>query len=122
MSSNMGNDALVDQSRLQMLFGSYGVGKAQAMADPFVALKAQEYRRNLGARMMPLDKATMKEKLPACDCFVSRKIDGECPLLLIDGKQCCSVNPGGVVRSGLPFMAEAIELLGKTKHAQMLLA
>ena len=36
----------VDPSRLQILFGSYGVGKAQCMADPFVPLKAQEYRRN----------------------------------------------------------------------------
>ena len=72
--------------------------------------------------MMALDKASVKEKLPACDCFVSRKIDGECTLLLIDGEQCCSVNPGGVVRTGLPFMQEAVELLGKTKHKQMLLA
>lgn len=115
-------NALVDQSRLQMLFGSYGVAKAQHMADPFVPLKAQEYRRQLGSRMIALDKVSVKEKLPECDCFVSRKVDGECTLLLIDGDQCCSVNPGGVVRMGLPFMAEAIELLAKTKHKQMLLA
>jgi len=113
---------LLDTSRLQSLFGSYGVGKAQCMADPFVPLKAQEYRRNLAARMMALDKASAKEKLPACDYFVSRKIDGEFTLLLIDGKECCSVNPGGVVRSGLPFMQEAVELLGKSSHKQILLA
>jgi hypothetical protein len=105
-----------------MLFGSYAVGKAQCMADPFVPLKAQEYRRNLGARMQPLDRATMKDKLPSCDCFVSRKVDGECTFLLISGDQCCSVNPGGVVRTGLPFMAEAVELIGKSKHKQILLA
>jgi hypothetical protein len=64
----------------------------------------------------------VKEKLPACDCFVSRKVDGECTLLLISGNQCCSINPGGTVRMGLPFMQEAIELLGKTKHKQMLVA
>src|SRR5580704_6987186 len=118
----MSTNTLVDPSRLQILFGSYGVGKAQCMADPFVPLKAQEYRRNLGARMLPLDRASVKEKLPSCDCFVSRKVDGECTLLLISGNSCCSVNPGGVVRTGLPFMQEAIELLGKTKHKQMLLA
>ena len=118
----METNTLVDPSRLQTLFGSYGVGKAQAMADPFIPLKAQEYRRNLGSRMMALDKASVKDKLPACDYFVSRKIDGECTLLLIDGKQCCSVNPGGVVRTGLPFMQEAVDLLGKTKHKKMLLA
>src|SRR5438045_42153 len=102
----MASNTLVDQSRLQMLFGSYGVGKAQCMADPFVPLKAQEYRRNLGGRMLALDRAYLREKLPECDCFVSRKIDGECTILLIDGGQCCSVNPGGVVRMGLPFMQE----------------
>src|SRR5882757_5171540 len=113
---------LLDTSRLQVLLGGYAVGKAQCMADPFVPLKAQEYRRNLGARMMAMDQASVKDKLPACDCFVSRKVDGECTLLLIDGDQCCSVNPGGVVRMGLPFMQEAVALLGKTKHKQILIA
>src|ERR1700730_3343755 len=118
----MPTTSLVDPSRMQMLFGTYGVGKAQCMADPFVPLKAQEYRRNMGARMMGLDKPSVKEKLPACDCFVSRKVDGECTLLLIDGNQCCTVNPGGTVRTGLPFMQEAVELVGKSKFKQMLIA
>ncbi len=118
----MATNTLLDPSRLQILFGSYGVGKAQCLADPFVPLKAQEYRRNLGSRMQPLDRASVPEKLPACDCFVSRKIDGEHTLLLIKNNECVSVNPGGVVRMGLPFMQEAVELLGKTKHKQMLLA
>ena len=61
--------------------------------------------------MASLDKEMTKERLPACDSLVSRKIDGECAILLIDGKECCSVNPGGVVRAGLPFMDEAVELL-----------
>src|SRR5580700_11192554 len=115
-------NTILDPSRMQMLFGSYGVGKAQCMADPFVPLKAQEHRRNLGSRMMALDRASVKEKLPACDYFVSRKVDGEFTLLLIDGDQCCSVNPGGVVRTGLPFMQEAVELLGKSRHKRMLIA
>jgi hypothetical protein len=118
----MASSTLVDTSRLQMLFRSYGVGKAQCMNDPFVPLKAQEYRRNLGARMIALDKTSVADKLPACDCFISRKVDGECTILLIDGGECCSVNPGGVVRIGLPFMQEAVELLSKTRHKQILLA
>jgi hypothetical protein len=118
----MATNTLLDSSRLQTLLGSYAVGKAQCMADPFVPLKAQEYRRNLGSRMQPLDRAIMMEKLPTADCFVSRKMDGECTFLLIDGNSCCSVNPGGVVRAGLPLMSEAVELLGKTKHKRMLIA
>jgi hypothetical protein len=118
----MAANTLLDPSRLQILLGSYGVGNSQAMADPFVPLKAQEYRRNLGSRMLALDKASAREKLPECDCFVSRKMDGECTLLLISGNQCCSINPGGTVRMGLPFMQEAIELVGKSRHKQMLIA
>ena len=38
----MATNTLLDTSRLQMLFGTYGVGKAQCMADPFIPLKAQE--------------------------------------------------------------------------------
>src|SRR4051794_35343500 len=114
-------NTLLDCSQLQILFGSYGVGKSPCMSDPFVPLKAQEYRRNLGARMIALDKATVKDKLPQCDALVSRKIDGEFTLVLIDRNHCCCVNPGGVVRHGLPFMTEACELLGKSRHKQMLL-
>jgi hypothetical protein len=118
----MSTNTLVDPSRLQILFGSYAVGNSQVLANPFVPIKAQEYRRNLGSRMMALDKNSVKEKLPACDCFVSRKMDGECTLLLIDGDQCCSINPGGTVRTGLPFMQEAVELVARSKHKQALLA
>lgn len=113
---------IVDRSQLQVLLGSYAVGKSQALTDPFLSIKAQGYRRQLSSRMMALDKNMAKERLPASDCFVSRKVDGECTILLIDAGDCCSVNPGGVVRSGLPFMNEAVELLAKTKFKQVLLA
>lgn len=113
---------ILDRSQLQILMGSYGVGKAQCLTDPFLALKAQGYRRQLAARMVAMDRNLAKDRLPACDSFVSRKVDGECTILLIEGNECCSVNPGGVVRSGLPFMQEAVELLGKTKFKQVVLA
>lgn len=113
---------ILDPSQLQILLGEYGVGKAQCLSDPFLSIKAQGYRRQLGAHMIALDKNLAKERLPACDSIVSRKVDGECTILCIEGGQCCSVNPGGTVRSGLPFMHEAVELLGKTKFKQVLLA
>ncbi len=113
---------ILERSQLQILMGSYGVGKAQALSDPFLPLKAQGYRRQLGSRMTALDKNLAKERLPACDYFVSRTVDGERTFLLIDNGECFSINPGGVVRSGLPFMQEAVELLGKTKIKQVLLA
>jgi hypothetical protein len=114
--------SLVDISQLTNLLGNYAVGPARALADPFLPLKAQGYRRDLSVRMRALDKARLKEELPACDSFVSKKVDGECTMLLIEGGQCCSINPGGVVRAGLPFMQEAITLAAKAKCGQMLLA
>ena len=113
---------LVDPTRMQMLFGNYAAGKSFALSDAAMVLKAQDYRRGLSARMKAMDKVSAKKELPACDYFASRKIDGEFNLLLIDGNQCYSINPGGTVRTGLPFMAEAVELLSKTPHKQMLVA
>jgi len=113
---------LVDASQLQVLLGSYSVGKARSLSDPFLALKAQGYRRNLANRMQAMDKAMVKDKFPQCESLITRKVDGECTLLLIDGKHCLTINPGGVVRCGLPFMEEAAALLGKTKHKQALIA
>lgn len=116
------SNSVLDNSRLEVLFGSYAVGKSPNLVDASLLLKAQGYRRSLSARMIGLDKLGIKEKLPSGDGLVSRKIDGECTILLIDGKDCISINPGGTVRVGLPFMQEAVELLGKTKHKKLLLA
>ncbi len=113
---------LVDPARLQTVLGSYQVGKTQAMNNPFVPLKTQEFRRHLGGRMGSLDRVSAPLKLPECDYFVSRKMDGEFTVLLIEHGECCSVNPGGTVRVGLPFMEEAVKLAGKSKFKQLLLA
>lgn len=114
--------AIVDASQLTSLLAGYSVGQARALSDPFLALKAQGYRRNLGVRMRALDRQGFADVLGECEGFVSRKVDGEFTVLLIEGGQCCSVNPGGVVRTGLPFMQEAIELVAKSKFKQVLLA
>ncbi len=72
--------------------------------------------------MMALDKKAMHEKMPACDYFVSRKIDGEFSILAINGSSACTINPGGTVRVGLPVLEEAYALLGKSKAKTALLA
>lgn len=118
----MAATSILDRSQLQILMGSYAIGRSQCLADPFLPLKAQGYRRQLAARLVALDKNLAKERLPACESIVTRKVDGECTILFIDGSECFSVNPGGTVRCGLPFMQEAAELLGKSKFKQALLA
>ncbi len=104
-------DSLFDRSMLTVLRGDYASGNARCLLNPFLHIVAQEYRRALAARMVALDKPAMKQKLPECDYFVSRKIDGEFSILAIDGKSACLINPGGTVRCGIPFQAEACKLL-----------
>jgi len=115
-------DTLFDRSMLNVLMGSYAAGNARALLNPFLQIIAQEYRRATAARMMALDRASMKQKLPDCDYFVSRKIDGEFNILICDGSTACIVNPGGTVRCGLAFLDEACKLISAAGFKGAILA
>src|SRR5947209_817288 len=115
-------DTLLDRSALQVLLGSYAAGNARALLNPFLQVIAQEYRRSTGARMMALDKAAMTQKLPDCDYFASRKIDGEFNILVVEGSSACLVNPGGTVRCGLAFLEEACGLVSAAGFKRAVLA
>src|SRR6185436_10352720 len=108
-----GNGKLLDSSRIQITLGDYGTCRATALSDAGLHLRTQEFRRHMGGRMMALDKKGMKQKMPACDYLVSRKIDGEFTVLVIEGNSACTINPGGTVRIGMPFVSEACSLLSK---------
>jgi len=120
--SNTRTGATLDRSRIEIKLGDYGVCRADALADPSLHLRTQEYRRSLAARMMALDKAALRQKLPACDYLVSPKVDGEFTVLVVDGDAACTVNPGGTVRTGLPFMEEAAQLLATAGVKRALVA
>jgi hypothetical protein len=112
----------IDKSRAQILMGEYAVARPGALAEPSLHQRAQEFRRGLSGRMTALDKAAMHEKMPEADYFVSRKIDGEFTLVLIEGANACSINPGGTVRIGYPALEEACKLLSKAKINRAVLA
>ena len=105
--------ALLDKSRLDIKLGEYGTAPATALADPMLLPKVQEYRRLASARMQPLDRDDIKQKIPAAEYHVSRKVDGEFTVLIFRDGQAFSLNPGGTVRAGLPWMEEAAKLLSK---------
>jgi hypothetical protein len=107
------NGQLLDRSRAQIMLADYGVLRSAALADPTLHQRTQEFRRRLGGRMMALDKAGIRHKMPACDYHVSRKVDGEFTVIAVDGQSCCTVNPGGTVRIGLPVLDEVTALVGK---------
>jgi hypothetical protein len=116
------SNGLFDSSRMETTLADYRVGKATALRDGGQHLRTQDFRRQLGARMKALSKDGMRKELPACDYLVSRKIDGEFTVLIVDGSSICCVNPGGTVRCGLPVMEEALALLSKAKVGSAMLA
>lgn len=104
---------LLDKSRLEIKLGSYATAPSTALTDTLLLPRVQAYRRSLGNRMIALDSRTAKDKIPAGEFFVSRKIDGEFNALIFDGGEAILVNPGGTVRIGLPMLEEAAALLKK---------
>ena len=108
----MAQNSLIEKSGIQIKLGSYGVASATALRDPSILPKVQDYRRQTGSRMYPLDRNDILRKIPTADFHVSRKLDGEFTALFFDSENLFSINPGGTVRIGLPWQQEAEELLG----------
>ena len=104
---------MIDKSRLEIKLGSYATGPGTALADTLLLPRVQAYRRSLGNRMIALDAKGAKDKIPAGEFLVSKKIDGEFNVLVFDGNEALLVNPGGTVRVGLPLLDEAAALLKK---------
>lgn len=102
---------MIDRARCEIKLGDYAVGPATALEDTMLLPRVQAYRRQLGSRMIALDRDSCARKLPAGDYLISKKVDGEFTVLVFDGEQALTLNPGGTVRTGLPFMVEAAELL-----------
>lgn len=102
---------VLDRSRFEIKLGEYAVGPATALSDATALAAAQDYRRGASARMMPLGKEDIRGKIPAGDYHVSRKVDGEFTVMVFTDGEAFSINPGGTVRLGLPWLKEAAETL-----------
>ncbi|MCZ7648095.1 MAG: hypothetical protein M5U26_23020 [Planctomycetota bacterium] len=105
--------ALINPARLERKWAGYATGAASDLSDPALLQRTQEYRRLMGSRMIALGKQDIGARLPEGEYHLSRKVDGEFTVLVFDGKDAFTLNPGGTVRVGLPFIAEAAALLGK---------
>ena len=75
-----------------------------------------------GSRMMPVGKSDIRSKVPTADYHVSRKIDGEFTVLVLRGDDVFSINPGGTIRVGLPWQAEAKDTLNKAGIKEAMIA
>lgn len=112
----------VDAARIEWKLGRYGVAAGRDLKDPGPWQRAQEYRRQAAARLVPIEKKDLKGRLPAGEYHLSRKVDGEFAVLAYAAGEALLVNPGGTVRVGLPVLAEAIQKLGKAGVKSALLA
>lgn len=102
---------LVDPGRVKVRLGNYGTAQSTALTDPILFSRAQDYRRQLSASMIPIDAADIRRKITTSEYHVSRKLDGEFTVLWYKDGEAASVNAGGTVRVGLPLLEEAAERL-----------
>ncbi len=113
---------LLDRSRVEIKLANYGTAPATALADPILLMKVQDYRRAAASRLYPLEGADIAERVPAAEMHVSRKIDGEFTVLVFRQGEAFTLNPGGTVRVGLPFLEEATRLLSKAGIKEAMIA
>ena len=107
----MSKNQLLDESLVEVKLGSYGVSQSSALKDPSLLPNVRNYKRQVASRMLPLGREDISRKVPDAQYHVSRKIDGEFSVLAFKDGDLLIVNPGGTVRVGLPWQAEAKDLL-----------
>jgi hypothetical protein len=114
--------ALLDRSRVEIKLADYGTAPATALDDGQLLGRVQDYRRGTAARLYPLEGSEIVQKIPAAEFHVSRKLDGEFTVLVFRQGESFTLNPGGTVRVGLPFLEEAARLLSKAGVKEALIA
>ncbi len=105
--------SLFDKSKMREVVGTYLSGDHVALADSNYISVARTRRRQAGQMVIALDKAMVPRKMPKAEYYVSRKIDGEFTILIYKDGEAITLNPGGTLRAGAPFMAEAAAALKK---------
>jgi hypothetical protein len=113
---------LIDRAYVQIVLGDYGTSHARHLTDPNLLPLVQEYRRLVGSRMRPLARDDLSKVLPAGEYHVSKKIDGEFSVLVVDGDDAMLLNPGGTVRVGLPLIKEAAASLKRAGLQRAMIA
>lgn len=118
----MSTNGLLEKSRVEIKLDTYGVAPATALTDPTILPQVQEYRRRASSRLKPLDLEGLSKEISPGDYHVSRKVDGEFTVLVYRDGHAFSINPGGTIRVGLPWIEEAAKLLKKAKVSEAMIA
>lgn len=112
---------MIDHSQMKPYPGGYMTGTAAAYEDESLLHEVRRRRRQHGQMTVPLDVESAKRRIPDARYQISRKIDGEFTCLVFRNGEAFTLNPGGTLRLGAPFMLEAATLLKKAKVKTALL-
>ena len=118
----MSENTLIQTGLVEIKLGEYGVSASTALNDPALLPMVRNYKRQVASRLFPLAQNDIDRKIPDAEYHVSRKIDGEFSVLIYRDGSLLTLNPGGTVRVGLPFLAEAKKLLDDSDIKQAVIA
>ena len=118
----MSENTLIQTGLVEIKLAQYGVAAATALNDSALLPLVRHYKRQVASRLFPLGQGDIERKIPDADYHVSRKIDGEFSVLIYRDGNLLTLNPGGTVRVGLPFLDEAKKLLDESEIKQAIIA
>ena len=118
----MPDNSIIDLSQLSTTLSDYQIGKSQALTDSALLPLVRNYKRTVASRMYPLSAKDIADKISDAQYHVSRKIDGEFNVLIYKDGILLTLNPGGTIRTGLPWMTEAKQLLDDASLTSVLIA
>ena len=118
----MSENPLIQSGLVEIKLDQYGVAAATALTDPALLPLVRNYKRQVASRLFPLGQGDIDRKIPDAEYHVSRKIDGEFSVLIYRDGHLLTLNPGGMVRIGLPFLEEAKKLLDDSEIKSAVIA
>ncbi len=109
--------SLFDKKALKEWSGGYLTGTYEALSEEGILAQVRMRRRQLSSMTTALDPQSAKRRIPDGQYHISRKVDGEFTCLVWRDGEICTLNPGGTLRAGAPFLAEAARRLKGIKSA-----
>ncbi len=108
---------LFDTSAMKSWPGGYLTGKVEHLREEGILAQVRMRRRQLSQMTVALDPDSARRRIPDSQYQISRKVDGEFTCLIWRDGEIATLNPGGTLRAGAPFMAEAATALQGIKSA-----
>lgn len=109
--------SLIVKKSLKKWPGGYLTGNYEALKEEGILAQVRMRRRQLSQMTTALDAQSARRRIPDGRYHISRKVDGEYTCLVWRDGEIFTLNPGGTLRMGAPFMAEAAEKLKGIKTA-----